>query len=94
MGIYLNKGNDAFKKGLSRRIYVDKSMLISKTNHAIEHDDSFWCVTRLRSSGKSYTALSFLWKSKVYPIGTGRKIVSVVRKRHTDGSFRNPYDIA
>lgn len=41
MGIYLNKGNDAFKKALSRRIYVDKSMLISKTNHAIEHDDPF-----------------------------------------------------
>lgn len=53
MGIYLNKGNDAFKKALSRRIYVDKSMLISKTNHAIEHDDPFWCVTRLRSSGKT-----------------------------------------
>lgn len=53
MGIYLNKGNDAFKKALSRRIYVDKSMLISKTNHAIEHDDPFWCVTRLRRSGKA-----------------------------------------
>lgn len=53
MGIYLNKGNDAFKKELSRRIYVDKSMLISKTNEAVEHGNPFWCVTRLRRSGKT-----------------------------------------
>ncbi len=53
MGIYLNRGNDAFRRDLSEDIYVDKSMLISKTNEAIEYDNPFWCVTRLRRSGKT-----------------------------------------
>ncbi len=50
---FLNGGNDAFKKALNNKIIVDKSMLLSKTNEAVEHGNPFWCVTRPRRFGKT-----------------------------------------
>ena len=59
MGLYLNLGNELLKQNMNSEIYIDKSMLISKTNEAIDTADSFWCVTRMRRSGKTM-ALSML----------------------------------
>lgn len=35
MGIYLNPNNEDFKMALDSEIYVDKSLLIEKTNKVI-----------------------------------------------------------
>lgn len=55
MGIYLNKGNDLFKKRLNSSIYVDKTGLIELTNQLIGTDDQYVSVSRPRRFGKSMT---------------------------------------
>ena len=50
---YLNTGNASFKKALTKKVFVDKSMLISRTNDAIDTDEPFWCITRPRRFGKT-----------------------------------------
>ena len=54
MGIYLNPGNDNFKKIISREIYVDKSMMIERLNHFIDTGNEFVCVSRPRRFGKTF----------------------------------------
>ncbi len=59
MSNYLNKGNYSFLENRSAKIYVDKSLLIKKTNELLGTPDKFMCVTRPRRFGKSM-ALSML----------------------------------
>ena len=33
MGIYVNPGNEEFKRAVNSKIYVDKTMLLAFTNH-------------------------------------------------------------
>ena len=54
MGIYLNPGNENFKKILSREIYVDKSMMIERMNHFIDTGNEYVCVSRPRRFGKTF----------------------------------------
>lgn len=56
MGIYLNPGNDGFKRALRSKIYVDKSGLLEYTNSVLETEQCYICVSRPRRFGKSITA--------------------------------------
>ena len=56
MGIYLNPGNNLFRRALNSEIYVDKSGLISYTNRILDTEQEFVCVSRPRRFGKSMAA--------------------------------------
>lgn len=56
MGIYLNPGNDGFKRAVRSEIYVDKSALITYTNNVLDTEKEFVCVSRPRRFGKSMAA--------------------------------------
>ena len=45
MGIYLNPGNELFGETLNSEIYIDKSMLIAKTNKVVRTQQKFVCVS-------------------------------------------------
>ena len=53
MGIYLNPGNENFRRALAADIYVDKSMMISVTNRFIDKGNNYICVSRPRRFGKT-----------------------------------------
>ena len=55
MGIYVNPGNQAFKR-IDGPNYVDKTGLIRLINERIGKDDSLVCISRPRRFGKSYAA--------------------------------------
>ena len=56
MGCYVNPNNGSFKQALNSEIYVDKSLLIEKTNEIIGSKESKLCVTRPRRFGKTIDA--------------------------------------
>ncbi|MDD6002933.1 MAG: AAA family ATPase [Bacteroidales bacterium] len=56
MGIYLNPNHKGFKGFLNKKIYVDKTMLISVLNRFIDEDNKFICVSRPRRFGKTYAS--------------------------------------
>ena len=55
MGIYINKGNNAFRE-IRNSEYVDKSGLIAVVNKTLRTEQKFSCVTRSRRFGKSMAA--------------------------------------
>ncbi|SFH98710.1 PD-(D/E)XK nuclease superfamily protein [Pseudobutyrivibrio sp. OR37] len=55
MGIYLNPGNEEFKR-IIKSNYIDKTGLISIINSKIETKKNLVCVSRPRRFGKSYAA--------------------------------------
>ena len=56
MGIYLNPGNNKFKRAMNSDIYVDKTGLIKYTNSIVDTLQSCVCVSRPRRFGKSMAA--------------------------------------
>ena len=56
MGNYLNPNNSYFKQILKSKIYVDKSLLIEKTNEIVGSSESKLCVSRPRRFGKTTDA--------------------------------------
>lgn len=56
MGVYLNPGNDSFKRACNSEIYVDKTELIALTNKVIDTEQRFICISRPRRFGKSMAA--------------------------------------
>ncbi|MCD8027680.1 MAG: AAA family ATPase [Erysipelotrichaceae bacterium] len=56
MNTYLNPNNKSFKETLSRKIYIDKSLLIDKLNKIIDSNDSYICISRPKGFGKSTDA--------------------------------------
>ena len=56
MGVYLNPGNGAFTLAVNDDIYIDKTELITKTNHRLGKRNRYLCVSRPRRFGKSMTA--------------------------------------
>ena len=56
MGVYLNPGNDRFKRSCNSEIYVDKTGLISLTNKVIDTEQNAVCISRPRRFGKSMAA--------------------------------------
>ena len=53
MGIYLNPGNEVFKKITSADIFVDKTMMIREINRFIDKGNSYICISRPRRFGKT-----------------------------------------
>ena len=53
MGIYLNPGNENYKKTISADIYVDKTMMIAVTNSFIKKGNDYICISRPRRFGKT-----------------------------------------
>ena len=53
MGIFVNPGNNRFRKTLNSKIYVDKSPMINELNELIGTDDGFVCMSRARRFGKT-----------------------------------------
>ena len=53
MGIYLNPNNENFKATLTRKIYVDKTMMISVINEFMSEDNKYICISRPRRFGKT-----------------------------------------
>ena len=56
MGIYLNPGNNKFKRAVNSDIYVDKTGLLKYTNSIVDTLQSCVCVSRPRRFGKSMAA--------------------------------------
>lgn len=56
MGSYLNPGGKGFAESLNSEIYVDKTLLIEKTNAVLNTRQKFMCVSRPRRFGKSMAA--------------------------------------
>jgi len=56
MGSYLNPGSERFQTGLRSRIYVDKTLLISRVNDCVRTEQKCICVSRPRRFGKSMAA--------------------------------------
>ena len=56
MGIYLNPESKGFRESLNSEIYIDKTMLIQKTNAVLNTRQKFLCVSRPRRFGKSMAA--------------------------------------
>lgn len=46
MGIYLNPDNENFKATLTRKIYVNKTMMIAGINEFMATDNKYLCVSR------------------------------------------------
>ena len=53
MGIYLNPGNEDFRRVVNSDIYIDKSLLITYTNSVFNTEQQYICVSRPRRFGKS-----------------------------------------
>ena len=53
MGIYLNPGNEVFRRITSAEIYVDKSMLLAETNMMLNSVNDYICMSRPRRFGKT-----------------------------------------
>ena len=53
MGIYLNPGNEVFRRIASADIYVDKTMMIRETNRMIDTENTYICISRPRRFGKT-----------------------------------------
>ena len=53
MGIYVNPGNEEFKRAANSKIYVDKTMLLAFTNQNLKSEHQNICVSRPRRFGKS-----------------------------------------
>lgn len=56
MGIYVNPGNRAFMEAVNSQIYLDKSNLIDYTNHVMQTQRKYICLSRPRRFGKSMAA--------------------------------------
>lgn len=56
MGSYLNPGSKGFCESVNSAIYVDKTMLIMRTNAVLNTRQKYMCVSRPRRFGKSMAA--------------------------------------
>lgn len=92
MGMYLNPGNNLFKRALNSKIYVDKSGLISYINEVIDTEQEFVCVSRPRRFGKSMAANMLV---AYYSYGCNSKELFdrlKIKKYHTYEEHLNKYD--
>ncbi|MBO6149094.1 MAG: AAA family ATPase, partial [Lachnospiraceae bacterium] len=53
MGIYLNPGNEVFRRVTSADIYVDKTMMLKITNDMLDTAYNYVCMSRPRRFGKT-----------------------------------------
>lgn len=55
MGIYLNPGNENFRRSLAADIYVDKTMMLDVLNGFMNKGNNYVCISRPRRFGKTLT---------------------------------------
>lgn len=55
MGIYLNPGNEVFRRITAAEIYVDKTELLTLTNKMLDSISNLICMSRPRRFGKTVT---------------------------------------
>lgn len=53
MGIYLNPGNENFRRTIASGKYVDKTMMIAAMNTFIDKGNNYVCISRPRRFGKT-----------------------------------------
>lgn len=53
MGIYLNPGNENYRRALLADVYVDKTMMLDVLNKFIDIGNNFVCISRPRRFGKT-----------------------------------------
>ena len=53
MGIYLNPGNENFRRAAINDLYVDKTMMIETANRFIDKANNCICISRPRRFGKT-----------------------------------------
>ena len=53
MGIYLNPGNENFRRIINAEIFVDKTMMIREINKLINSSNNLICMSRPRRFGKT-----------------------------------------
>ena len=53
MGIYLDPGNENFRRATTADIYVDKTMMIAVMNSFIDKGNNYVCISRPRRFGKT-----------------------------------------
>lgn len=93
MGKYFNPGNKLFKMALESEIYVDKTEMISYTNHVLSTEQRYVCVSRPRRFGKSMTVNML---AAYYSKGCDSKNIFEGRKITKHKSFeehRNKYNV-
>jgi len=93
MGVYYNPGNGNFADDLQHKIFVDKSMMLSRLNEAIAERNKFLCISRPRRFGKSMAANML---TAYYSKGCDSRDLFKGLKIESDPSFEanlNKYDL-
>lgn len=93
MDSYLNPGNKGFLESLRSKIYVDKTLLIERTNALVNTRQKFLCVSRPRRFGKSMAADML---SAYYGCGEDASALFANLKMasaETYEEYRNKYDV-
>ena len=93
MGIYLNPGNDGFRRAVRSEIYVDKTGLIAWTNKYLDTEQQYICVSRPRRFGKSM-ALNML--AAYYSCGSDSRELFKGRNIESDPTYEeylNRYNV-
>ncbi len=93
MGIYLNPGNDGFRRAVRSEIYVDKTGLIAWTNKYLDTEQQYICVSRPRRFGKSM-ALNML--AAYYSCGSDSRELFTGRNIESDPTYEeylNRYNV-
>jgi len=93
MGVYYNPGNGNFADDLQHKIFVDKSMMLSRLNEAIAERNKFLCISRPRRFGKSMAANML---TAYYSKGCDSRELFKGLKIENDPSFEtnlNKYDL-
>ena len=86
MGIYLNPDNENFRATLTRKIYVDKTMMISVINEFMSTDNKYLCVSRPRRFGKTIAGNML---SAYFSKGADSRDVFAPYKISSDPSFES-----
>ncbi len=84
MGIYLDPEHTNFRDTLKRRIYVDKTEMISVINRYMDEDNKYLCVSRPRRFGKTIAGNML---SAYYSMGCDSKELFSGLKIAKDPSF-------
>ncbi|MBQ4482288.1 MAG: hypothetical protein II966_03555 [Lachnospiraceae bacterium] len=54
MGIYLNPGNENFRRTLAADIYADKTMMLKTLGSFIDKGKNYVCISRPRRFGNTW----------------------------------------
>lgn len=94
MGVYLNPGNNGFKRAVQSKIYVDKTELIVHTNEVINTMQGYVCVSRPRRFGKSTTAsMLTAYYCKSYDSSNLFAPFAIAKQEETYKAHLNQYNV-